>query len=71
MLKVVFKDNPTEKVLVSDYAFKCIIINDDKTINPIIVWSDNTRTELLRFWTNDPVANPQVIKKKIESSRRA
>lgn len=64
MVKVVLKNEPEQKLLLNDWAFKGIIISEDKDVNPIIVWTDGSKEELLRFWLNEPVAKPIEEKKR-------
>lgn len=58
MVKVVLKSKPNEKLLVNNWAFRGIAINEDKSINPIIIWADGSAEELLRFWPNETPSNP-------------
>jgi hypothetical protein len=59
MVKIVLSSRPDEKMLISDSAFRMIIVNDNKEINPRIVWADGTEEELLRFWLNESAPKPK------------
>lgn len=59
MVKIVLSSRPDEKILISDTAFRMIIVNDNKEINPKIVWANGDEEELIRFWLNESTSKPK------------